>query len=356
MIMTRSLATLWVCGFLAAAATVPAHAQIVDEMRAIAPRSQPGPNAGMMMRDVPVGQVQGAWTDARPADGQVAPGILVWPYDRLQALPIRVRSNMWSTIVLPPWEEIEEYYLGDSRFFEVRTGERRRNVLLIRPIAAVETDTSLTVTGRTRGMSAPAWYTFYLRSESVDSARITDITVFVTADDNDGVRSVTPSSWSHSGATELARAMSSSAPAASATRSASDLPEPDPGAGKTEEEAQWLREIPFDPSKWDFDDYRVLAETEEAGSIAPVRVWHDGVFTYLDFGEGRADIIQRPVVMRVVDEVDNPVNTRTVGKSGEILVVESVGRTLTLRNGQRIVCLVWNEASPVSHSPITEVR
>jgi type IV secretory pathway VirB9-like protein len=239
---------------------------------------------------------------------------------------------MWSTIVLPPWEEIEEYYLGDNRFFEVRTGERRRNVLLIRPVAAVETDTSLTVTGRARSNSAPAWYTFYLRSEPVESPRITDITVFVTADGpDDGVRSVAPASWSHAGAADLARTMAETEVAVRRPGAVGEggVPRPD-----EDDPAEWLREIPFDPAKWVFDDYRVLAETDDAVSIAPVRVWHDGVFTYLDFGKDRADVIQRPVVMRVVDEVDNPVNTRTVGEQGEILVVESVGRTLTLRNGR----------------------
>ncbi len=65
-------------------------------------------------------------------------------------------------------------------------------------------------------------------------------------------------------------------------------------------------------------------------SIAPDRVYSDGVFTYFDYGN-RWNESDLPAVYRVVDGVDTPVNTRT---KGVLLIAESAG-AFTLRNGQR---------------------
>ena len=69
-------------------------------------------------------------------------------------------------------------------------------------------------------------------------------------------------------------------------------------------------------------------------SIAPARVFTDGIFTFFDFGD-RWDTSDLPAVYRVVDGVDTPVNTRI---KGTMLIAESSG-AFTLRNGQRTVCV-----------------
>ena len=81
----------------------------------------------------------------------------------------------------------------------------------------------------------------------------------------------------------------------------------------------------------------MYAETIEDAEIAPERVFHDGVFTYLDFGDD-ADSVRRPVVHLIIDEIDTLVNTRSAGPTNNVTVVEAVG-DLTLRNGQKIVCI-----------------
>jgi type IV secretory pathway VirB9-like protein len=69
-------------------------------------------------------------------------------------------------------------------------------------------------------------------------------------------------------------------------------------------------------------------------SIAPRRVFSDGVFTWFDYG-AKWDREDLPAVYRVVDGVDTPVNTRI---KGTMLVAEATG-AFTLRNGQRVVCV-----------------
>lgn len=101
----------------------------------------------------------------------------------------------------------------------------------------------------------------------------------------------------------------------------------------------WLRDIPFDINKLRFDEYRMeKGGAKDSDKIAPDRVFHDGVFTYLYYARGRMDVVHRPVVHLVIDQVDNPVNTRTGGPHGNIIVVEAVG-DMTLRNGERVICL-----------------
>jgi type IV secretory pathway VirB9-like protein len=70
--------------------------------------------------------------------------------------------------------------------------------------------------------------------------------------------------------------------------------------------------------------------------IAPEYVMHDDRFTYLVFPTGLTD---KPAVFRVVDGKEGRVNTRTVGRFGEVVVVEAMG-DFVLRSGSRIVCIV----------------
>jgi type IV secretory pathway VirB9-like protein len=104
------------------------------------------------------------------------------------------------------------------------------------------------------------------------------------------------------------------------------------GAGRQvtgETSPDFLKPVAFDPDKLNFN-----FDMSGDRSIAPTRVFTDGVFTWFDYGD-RWDREDLPAVYRVVDGVDTPVNTRV---NGTILVAEAVG-AFTLRNGQRTVCV-----------------
>ena len=85
-----------------------------------------------------------------------------------------------------------------------------------------------------------------------------------------------------------------------------------------------------------FHHYNIL--NPEDIDIAPENVWHDKVFTYIDFGSKAINMLERPVVNLVIQESEVPVGFRTVGENSRMIVVEAVG-DLVLRNGKKIICL-----------------
>src|SRR3546814_20895439 len=80
-------------------------------------------------------------------------------------------------------------------------------------------------------------------------------------------------------------------------------------------------------------------------TIAPERVFSDGVFTFFDWGS-RWNGTDLPAVWRVVDGIDTPQNSRV---RGSMLVVEPTG-AFTLRNGQRVVCVRHAGWEPTARS------
>ena len=130
-------------------------------------------------------------------------------------------------------------------------------------------------------------------------------------------------------AAAVAAAVAAQAPAVSTDTAA---PIPAKPAGE-----DYLRRIDFDLASLRWTDFEIQVPTADDAAIAPERVFHDGLFTFFDFGQ-RADSMERPVAHLVVDGVDSPVNTRTGGRHGSILIAEAVG-DFTLRAGPRVVCV-----------------
>ena len=89
------------------------------------------------------------------------------------------------------------------------------------------------------------------------------------------------------------------------------------------------------------------APDDVSAAIAPLRVWHDETFTYMDFGD-RIDQIDVPVVFKMTDQVDQRVNFRFGGARGQILIVEEVAPVLVLKSGRRYVCVYndWRADAP----------
>ncbi len=283
-------------------------AAVIDATALIEETAGEGGAPSGMDRDpsLPLGEVQRAW-DTAPATS----GIYNVAYHPDKVIKLRVRQSMTTTIVLPEWEEIGDIYLGDNVVFNA---EKTRPNILIARVVFIGADTNLTVVGRTSGHI----YTFYLRAIGIDAPDVPDVTVKVLA----------------------ARPAALTAPLASVETA----PEPtvtaegtgataatgyERTAGKGLEDPDYLEEIPFDPAALRFD-FSMSGEK----SIAPERVFSDGIFTYFDYGD-RWDRTDLPAVYRVVDGVDTPTNVRY---KGSMVIVEAAG-AFTLRNGQRVVCV-----------------
>lgn len=87
-----------------------------------------------------------------------------------------------------------------------------------------------------------------------------------------------------------------------------------------------------------YNFYYSISGNEE---IAPIKIFDDGEFTYLQFREKNNEI---PAIFAVDENlVESMVNFRLDPSNSNLVVVEQVFKKLTLRAGKKIVC-VFNEA------------
>ncbi len=91
------------------------------------------------------------------------------------------------------------------------------------------------------------------------------------------------------------------------------------------------------PDLTDLSKYNFNYEFAGTPSIAPIKVFDDGVFTYMEFKTDNAEI---PAIFAVNDQgYETLVNFRVVD---EYIVIEQVAGQFTLRSGGDIVCVYNN--------------
>jgi type IV secretion system protein VirB9 len=90
------------------------------------------------------------------------------------------------------------------------------------------------------------------------------------------------------------------------------------------------------PEKYNFN-YSISGNE----SIAPVKIYDDGEFTYLEFRDKNKEI---PAIFAVDDDLrESMVNFHPSGANPNILIVEQVFPKLSVRLGKKIVC-IFNES------------
>ena len=248
-----------------------------------------------------LGSIQRAW-DKAPSQA----GIYTVTYSQEQLIKLRLREFMTTTVVLPSWEMIEEIIVGDSSTFEaVQKGSH----ILLRCKEFVGADSNISVIGKS-GLV----YTFYVRSEGYNSENLPDLRVHVH------VPGDIPMSFSVSGQKEKGSPIKAALSSEERMRdTSSNLEYPSHIAPK-------LSRLNF---KWS------MAGDSE---IAPRQVFSDGVRTWFNFDNGTGKLLEQqdlPVIARVIDGVDTPVNTRI---EGSMIIAETEG-VFTLRSGEKTVCI-----------------
>jgi type IV secretion system protein VirB9 len=110
---------------------------------------------------------------------------------------------------------------------------------------------------------------------------------------------------------------------------------PDSNDGQTV--SHYLDAVPTPDLEKDADKYNFSYTISGSDTVAPIRIFDDGEFTFFQFRDKNADV---PAFF-LVDEQNNEslINYRT---RGDYIVVERVGKRMTLRHGGDIVC-VFNE-------------
>ncbi len=252
----------------------------------------------------PMGAIQQAWNNpsANKATNQESPGYARFEYVPDKIIPLRLREAMNTTVRFPADETIEDVYVSDPVGFEAIIP--RSNVVLLR-VKTPGADGNVVAMGSSGNL-----YQFYIRGEGANTKVITDMSVDIM---------VTGRSRMQNAAMNMGGAARSA--------SASDL----------KVEADWLRSIGFRPENI-VHDLSIYVPQDDSAGITPERVFRDNQYTYIDYGANADAINEWPVASLVVQGVETPVNVRTAGPNGRMLVVEAVGN-IVLRNGLKIVCI-----------------
>ncbi|MBR7158675.1 MAG: TrbG/VirB9 family P-type conjugative transfer protein [Alphaproteobacteria bacterium] len=275
------------------------------------------------------GMLQKAWSEPMKnmGEGQTSPGYSRYSWAPEKVLPVRLRESMATLINFPAWEVIDSIWIGDTSSF-VGEFPSPNSLLLFTQPGMIGVDSNLIVFGRSGNR-----YAFYLRSEGYNTDRITNAVVDV----------IVPNAPSGSGVTG---GVSSNTPGWVSGMRGSGMNPAIPGNSLNPSAAlnvasnapkNWLEGIPTNPEKFRFDIEVYLPNPNDI-DIAPERVWHDEIFTYIDFGPKALAMLERPIVNLIVQDSEVPVGFRTRGPNGRLIIVEAVG-DMVLRNGQKIVCL-----------------
>lgn len=276
-----------------------------------------------------LGMIQSAWQDPLQnlGEGQSKPAYSKYYWSPDLVLPIRLREGMITLVNFPEWELLEEVFIGDQQSFSASITAPNALLLFPRGGATVGVDTNIVVFGRSGNR-----YVFYARSEGVNTERLTnsiiDIDVVGDTDTSGGSPSSSSGVLGRGGSSSHINAnkyTGSSPKSADSTFTKRFLKE------------DWLKSIPMDPSKFRFD-VEIYVPNPDDVIIAPERVWHDDIFTYIDLGEKALNMVQRPIVTLIVERSETPVGFRTKGPNNRLIIVEGVG-DMVMRSGKRMVCL-----------------
>lgn len=255
---------------------------------------------------------------------------------------VRVREYMQTLIILPEDEKIQGYVLGDKENFSFTPVEGKGNLGSLGAIYP-GADTNLTLVGESGSI-----YSFYVRSDSIDSKQVPDLIVYVLrkASDIYKINRAGRQSGESTADIQLPRATIAAAPkevnaptkpeptlrsrisaiptVATDTARVKDANAPDKN--------DFVRSLP--DAKQEALKYKIISGSDD---IRPTRIYDDGYWTYFEFNELNFDTVSRlPALFMSVDGFDVPVNTRIVGGT---IIAEGLNDAWTLWSGTKHVCI-----------------
>jgi len=268
-----------------------------------------------------LGMMQSAWLDPLQnlGEGQSKPAYSKYYWSPDLVLPLRLREGMITLLNFPEWELIEDIFIGDNTTFDGQISGPSTLLLYPRKGANVGVDTNIIVFGRSGNR-----YVFYVRSEGINTERLTNSIVDIDVIDGAG-GGMTFSAGGAPGRVNATKFMGGGGRSVDSTFT------------KRFQKNDWIKEIPLDPTKFRFD-IEIYVPNPEDVIIAPERVWRDDIFTYIDLGAKALNMHQRPVVTLIVERLGVPVGFRTTGPDNRLIIVEAIG-DMALHNGKRLVCL-----------------
>ncbi|WP_066351716.1 TrbG/VirB9 family P-type conjugative transfer protein [Aliarcobacter skirrowii] len=227
--------------------------------------------------------------------------VAVFKYEDENTYKVRLRTAVETMFVLPPGEKIISYSLGDSLVFKYKPiivkNYQTENLFTVRPQTA-GADTNLIVVGASGKI-----YKFYLRADNHDSPFLPIFTIYISKDGK--------------------------------------IPSPKPLKADFESleiSSENKKELShFLSNKVEMQNANFgYISLNGSDDIKPDTVFDDGKFTYFYFKSQNGKIKNLPVVYRVVDDYDTPVNSRI---EGDFIIAETLSKRWTLRSGTAHHCI-----------------
>jgi len=236
-----------------------------------------------------LGQIQHAWDNANDSAG-----VYNVNYSPTEVIRLTTREYMTTSLIFPGWETIKDagIIIGDPSNFEAIKLDP--NVVLIRLVGNVGVDSSMTLLGESGNV-----YSVYIRGVGYNADKISDITVHIRAPFPRLAKQISPNKETRS----------------------------------LLEKTDYLEAVIFDPAKLDFN----FSMSGDA-SIAPERIYSDGMRTWFDYGD-KMGAITLPSIFAVIDGVDTPVNTH---REGTRIIAQSAGK-FSLKSGSKVTCVYPTE-------------
>lgn len=222
---------------------------------------------------------------------------------------VNLRINMDALIVLPEGEIALKTTIGDNRGFKV--SGVNSNKILVTPLS-VGLDSSLLVFG-TSGQI----YAFYLRSYGVKSWKLNHAVTYM--ENPPVLRGV---SETVVGGAEEDAGVDAAIESEAISKADAEIETPDYLIKK---EGVTASDLTFG-----FD------VATEYLSLKPVAIYSDGAFTYFKYGPDLQSLHDLPVIYKVVDGLDHPINSRVEGGT---IVMEGIGDKWTIRAGDKHACV-----------------
>ncbi len=266
-------------------------------------------------------QVQRAWRNAEPNQGVVT-------FEECAACVyhVKAREVMITTIDLPEGETIRvPIDNADPAGFDVKV--RGKNRFAVRP-KLVGVDTNINVQTESGKL-----YPFYIRVLSVKSKEIPNLRVRI---EKSAPQETADTQESAFGPVE--RGVPFGRPAAPAPKRPDESGAPSQAAQKREgvDPLDYVQSGKcFERGVYGFGDFRVFGSED----LKPMQVYRNDCWTFVYYGPARWKEIELPAAFSVFDGIDEAINSRVQGR--HTLIVENVSRMITLKVGQKHLCIEY---------------
>ncbi|MGL2554681.1 TrbG/VirB9 family P-type conjugative transfer protein [Helicobacter pylori] len=252
-------------------------------------------------------------------------------YFQGQTYKIRLRYAMATLLFFS--KPISDFVLGDKVGFDAKILESNDRILLIKPLQ-IGVDSNISVID-----SEGKIFSFYVFSTTFTSSKHPNLQVFIEDKNYYTNAFIKPQKENQENMTENAPkdAQKNNKPLKEETKT------PEEEAIIIGDNTNAMKIIKKDIQK----GYKALKSSQRKWyclwacskksklSLMPKEIFNDKQFTYFKFDK-RLALSKFPVIYKVVDGYDNPVNTRIVG---DYIIAEDVSTKWTLRLGKDYLCI-----------------